>query len=151
MASSFPLLFFDIPILFASFLFPYSPHSHYYPRSHSIQVAQHLAKTYGDKAPRVAELACFTGRRWPVKGRRLVQEFPYIEADVKYAMKEYACTVVDVLARRTSLAFLNVQAAEEALPAIVEIMAKELGWDKKTIQVLLDVQVLPVFILFVYF
>ena len=95
-----------------------------------------MTKTYGDKAPRVAELACFTGRRWPVKGRRLVQEFPYIEADVKYAIKEYACSVVDVLARRTSLAFLNVQAAEEALPIIVDIMSKELGWDKKTIKVI---------------
>ena len=64
-----------------------------------------------------------------------MQEFPYIEADVKYAIKEYACTVVDVLARRTSLAFLNVQAAEEALPTVVNIMAKEFEWDKKTIQV----------------
>ena len=59
------------------------------------------------------------------------QEFPYIEADVKWAMKEYACTVVDVIARRTSLAFLNVQSAEDALPRIVEIMAQELGWGKK--------------------
>ena len=96
-----------------------------------LQVAQHLAKTYGDKAPRVAEMAHFTGRRWPVKGRRLVQEFPYIEADVIYAIKEYACNVVDVIARRTSLAFLNSQAAEEALPIIIEIMGKELSWSKE--------------------
>ena len=98
-------------------------------------------------------MACFTGRRWPVKGRRLVQEFPYIEADVKYAMKEYACTVVDVLARRTSLAFLNVQAAEEALPIVVDIMAKELGWNKKTIQVLLVFKyyVIGIYFLLLYF
>ena len=94
------------------------------------QVAHHLTKTYGDKAPRVADLASFTGRRWPVKGKRLVEEFPYIEADVLYAIKEYACTAVDVIARRTSLAFLNVQAAEDALPRVIEIMAKELGWNK---------------------
>ena len=96
-----------------------------------LQVAQHLARNYGDKAPKVAELAAFTGKRWPVKGKRLIQEFPYIEADVKWAIKEYACTVVDVLARRTSLAFLNVQSAEDVLPRIVEIMAQELGWSKK--------------------
>ena len=48
-----------------------------------------------------------------------------------YAIKEYACTVVDVIARRTSLAFLNVQAAEEAIPCIVDIMGKELGWSKE--------------------
>ena len=46
-------------------------------------------------------------------------------------MKEYACTAVDVLARRTRLAFLNTQAAEEALPTIIRIMQKELGWSKQ--------------------
>ena len=65
-------------------------------------------------------------------GQRLSQEFPYIEAEVKYAIKEYASTAVDVLARRTRLAFLNVQAAHEALPRIVDLMASELGWDNKT-------------------
>lgn len=54
---------------------------------------------------------------------------------VVYACREYACRVVDILARRTRLAFLNVHAAEEALPRIVEIMAGELNWDKKRIQV----------------
>lgn len=65
-----------------------------------------------------------------MKGKRIVEEFPYIEANVLYAVKEYACTAVDVIARRTSLAFLNVQAAEEALPRVVEIMGKELGWSR---------------------
>ncbi|VDP80509.1 unnamed protein product [Echinostoma caproni] len=35
------------------------------------------------------------------------------------------------MARRTRLAFLNAIAAQEALPRIVELMAAELGWDKK--------------------
>lgn len=43
-------------------------------------------------------------------------------------MREYACTAVDMIARRLRLAFLNVQAAAEALPAIVDIMAEELKW-----------------------
>ena len=98
-------------------------------------MAQHLASTYGDKAPEVAKLAQFTGKRWPVVGRRLVDEFPYLEADVKYAVKEYACTAVDVLARRTRLAFLHVHAADEAIPKIVSIMAKELGWSKARMKV----------------
>ena len=96
----------------------------------SPQVAHRLANTYGDKAPQVAKLATFTGKRWPLVGKRLVDEFPYIEAEVKYAVKEYACTIIDVLARRTRLAFLDVQAAEEAIPRIAEIMAKELNWNK---------------------
>ncbi|XP_069472519.1 glycerol-3-phosphate dehydrogenase, mitochondrial isoform X3 [Ambystoma mexicanum] len=92
------------------------------------EVAQHLASAYGDKAFEVAKLAKVTGKRCPIVGRRLVSEFPYIEAEVKYAMKEYACTAVDVISRRTRLAFLNAQAAEEALPRIVDIMGKELNW-----------------------
>ncbi|XP_033900921.2 glycerol-3-phosphate dehydrogenase, mitochondrial-like [Acipenser ruthenus] len=95
-----------------------------------MEVAQHLASTYGDKAFDVAKLAKVTGKRWPVVGKRLVSEFPYIESEVQYAVKEYACTAIDIIARRTRLGFLNVQAAEEALPRIVEIMGKELKWSE---------------------
>ncbi|XP_072274273.1 glycerol-3-phosphate dehydrogenase, mitochondrial [Pyxicephalus adspersus] len=95
------------------------------------EVAQHLAATYGDKAFEVAKMAKVTGKRWPIVGKRLVSEFPYIEAEVKYALKEYACSAIDVISRRTRLAFLNVQAAEEALPRIVEIMGKELNWKEQ--------------------
>ncbi|XP_041117990.1 glycerol-3-phosphate dehydrogenase, mitochondrial-like isoform X2 [Polyodon spathula] len=96
-----------------------------------MEVAQHLASTYGDKAFDVAKLAKVTGKRWPVVGKRLVSEFPYIESEVQYAIKEYACTAIDIIARRTRLGFLNVQAAEEALPRIVEIMGKELKWSEQ--------------------
>lgn len=43
-------------------------------------------------------------------------------------MREYARTAIDMIARRLRLAFLNVQAAQEALPGIVDIMAEELHW-----------------------
>ena len=46
------------------------------------QVAQHLASTYGDKAFKVAKMATLTGKRWPVVGRRLHEEYPYLEAEV---------------------------------------------------------------------
>ena len=94
------------------------------------EVAKHLASTYGDKAFKVAKLATLTGKRWPVSGKRLHEEFPYLEAEVRYAVREYACRAVDILARRTRLAFCNVHAAEEALPRIVEIMTEELKWSK---------------------
>ena len=42
---------------------------------------------------------------------------------------EYAQTAVDFVARRCRLAFLNAQAALDALPRIVEIMSEELGWN----------------------
>jgi len=91
-------------------------------------VAQHLSETYGDRAFTVTRLASRTGVRWPVLGRRLHPEFPYIEAEVRYAVKEYAATAVDVIARRLRLAFLNNQAAQECLPRIIEIMGEELKW-----------------------
>jgi len=94
-------------------------------------VAQHLSDTYGDRAFSVGKMAGLTGQRWPIVGRRIHQEFPYIDAEVRYAVKEYAATAVDVIARRLRLSFLNVQAAEEALPVVVSIMADELGWDKE--------------------
>ncbi|KAF4805717.1 hypothetical protein TURU_000005 [Turdus rufiventris] len=46
------------------------------------EVAQHLASTYGGKAFEVAKIAQVTGKRWPIVGKRLVSEFPYIEAEV---------------------------------------------------------------------
>jgi len=58
------------------------------------------------------------------------QHFFFWTLQVRYACKEYAATAVDVIARRLRLSFLNVQAAEECLPRIVDIMAEELKWSK---------------------
>ena len=46
------------------------------------EVAMHLANTYGDRAFSVAKLASLTGKRWPIVGKRLHEEFPYIDAEV---------------------------------------------------------------------
>jgi len=94
------------------------------------EVAQHLAKAYGDRAYPVAKLAALTGKRWPIIGKRLHPEFPYIDAEIRYGVREYACTAIDMIARRLRLSFLNAQAAQEALPTVVDIMAEELGWSK---------------------
>ncbi|XP_046386754.1 glycerol-3-phosphate dehydrogenase, mitochondrial [Ischnura elegans] len=95
------------------------------------ETAQHLASAYGDRAFAVAKLATLTGKRWPIIGKKLHPEFPYIDAEVRYAVKEYACTAIDVIARRLRLAFLNVQAAQEALPGIIDLMGEELKWSEK--------------------
>lgn len=50
---------------------------------------------------------------------------------IRYGVREYACTAIDMIARRLRLAFLNNQAAQEALPAVIEIMAEELKWSEK--------------------
>uniref|UniRef100_A0A1Y1KFH1 glycerol-3-phosphate dehydrogenase n=1 Tax=Photinus pyralis TaxID=7054 RepID=A0A1Y1KFH1_PHOPY len=94
------------------------------------EVAQHLAKSYGDRAFAVAKLAALTGKRWPIIGIKLHPEFPYIDAEIRYGVREYAMSAIDMIARRLRLAFLNVQAAEEALPYIIKIMGEELNWSE---------------------
>jgi glycerol-3-phosphate dehydrogenase len=94
------------------------------------EVAQHLAKSYGDRAFAVAKMASLTGKRWPIIGKKIHPEFPYIDAEIRYGVREYATTAVDMIARRLRLAFLNVQAAQEALPDIINIMGEELEWSE---------------------
>lgn len=98
----------------------------------SEEVAEHLVRTYGGRVWEVVEKCKPTGKQWPRYGVQLVDGYPYIEAEVRFACQEYACTIEDILSRRTRLAFLNSEAAWEALPRVAEIMAEELGWNKAT-------------------
>lgn len=95
-------------------------------------VAKHLTESYGDRAWTVAALSAPTEQRFPVRGSKISPLYPYLDGEVRYACRhEYAQTAVDVIARRTRLAFLNAQAALEALPKVIDIMAVELKWDNK--------------------
>ena len=89
-------------------------------------VASYLNRTYGDQAEQVAKLA--EGG----DGVRLVKSHPVLEAEVIYAVRhELAERVIDVLARRMPLALLDTEAAKQAAPRVLEIMAEELGWDRQ--------------------
>ncbi|OSX56431.1 hypothetical protein POSPLADRAFT_1175160 [Postia placenta MAD-698-R-SB12] len=95
------------------------------------EVAKHLSDNYGDRAWTVCSFAHPTGSAWPLHGIRLAPGYPFIEAEVRYAVHhEYAETAVDVIARRCRLSFLNAQATLDALPRVVDIMAEEHGWGK---------------------
>lgn len=52
-------------------------------RRSRFQVAQHLAKSYGDRAFAVAKMAAMTGKRWPIIGKKMHPEFPYIDAEIR--------------------------------------------------------------------
>src|SRR3569833_446066 len=94
------------------------------------EVAKHLTESYGDRAWTVAALCRATDKRFPARGERISQLYPFVDGEVRYAIRnEYAQTAVDVLARRTRLAFLNAQAALEALPRIIDIIALDLKLD----------------------
>lgn len=95
-------------------------------------VAKHLTESYGDRAWAVAALCKPTDQRFPARGERISQLYPFVDGEIRYAVRhEYAQTAVDVLARRTRLAFLNAQAALHALPKVIDVMTEELQWDKK--------------------
>ncbi|KAJ5684814.1 Glycerol-3-phosphate dehydrogenase [Penicillium maclennaniae] len=92
-------------------------------------VAQHLTISYGDRAWQVAALSAPTNARFPVRGCRISPMYPFVDGEVRYAVRhEYAQTAVDVIARRTRLAFLNAEAALEALPSVIDLMGEELNW-----------------------
>ncbi|KAK5273594.1 mitochondrial glycerol-3-phosphate dehydrogenase [Exophiala xenobiotica] len=96
------------------------------------EVAKHLAEAYGDRAWTVAALSSPTDERFPVRGKRISPLYPFVDGEVRYAVRhEFAQRAVDVIARRTRLAFLNAQAALEALPTVIDLMAEELKWDSK--------------------
>ena len=59
---------------------------------------------------------------------------PYIEAEIRYAVaNEYACTAVDMLARRLRISFQSVQAASESLDTVLKVMSNELKWSREEI------------------
>ena len=57
------------------------------------------------------------------------QLYPFLAAEVVFACEqEYAETAVDVLARRTRLAFLDADVARAAAPEVVALMGASKGW-----------------------
>lgn len=84
--------------------------------------------------PQIAELVRngYVDRAASLPPRRLVDKYPFLEAEVVFAVKqEYALSVVDVLARRTRLAFLDSEAAVAVVPRVVQLMGELLKWSKE--------------------
>jgi len=95
------------------------------------EVAKHLTTSYGDRAWNVAALCAPTNQRFPVRGERISELYPYVDGEIRYAVRhEYAQTACDVIGRRTRLSFLNAQAALEALPKVIDLMGEELSWNQ---------------------
>jgi len=98
--------------------------------------AEHLRSNYGTRALALAQLAKSEPDLYFKVGdtifyKRLSNKHALLDAEVVFACRqEMACTAVDVLARRTRMSFLDAQAAMEALPRVLQLMAKELSWSK---------------------
>ncbi|CAK7565404.1 MAG: mitochondrial glycerol-3-phosphate dehydrogenase [Sporothrix epigloea] len=92
-------------------------------------IAQHLAANYGDRAWAILSDSTTTAS----STSRILPSWPITEAEIRYGVRaESACTAVDVLARRTRLAFVDVNAAHAALPRIIAILGDELKWSEST-------------------
>lgn len=92
----------------------------------STGTASHLVRAYGGRARDVLRT---TGKDAATLLTPLVKGYPYIEAEVAYAVRhEYALRIEDIIARRTRLAFLNREAALAAIPRVAQLMKAELGW-----------------------
>ena len=84
--------------------------------------------------PLLAALVCPSFRLTsssPLYRSRLIENYPYLTCEVRYAAREYARTAIDVLARRTRLAFLDNKASRAALKDVVDILGEELNWDSE--------------------
>jgi glycerol-3-phosphate dehydrogenase len=57
--------------------------------------------------------------------------FPFVKAEVLWAVRSEMCMKVeDFLSRRTRALLLDAKAAIESAPLVAELMAKELGKDE---------------------
>ena len=88
--------------------------------------AEHLAHNYGDNAKAVLHIAVTEK-----KSARLSPSHPFLEAEVIFAIRaEGAQTAVDIISRRMRFAFLDKQAAKQALPKVIELAGNELNWSE---------------------
>jgi len=86
-----------------------------------------LLAGYGSDAAAIEELQ----DKHPELSQKLHADLPITGAQVVWAVRsEMARTLDDVLARRTRALFLNVRATLAMAPAVVRLMAGELGRDQ---------------------
>jgi glycerol-3-phosphate dehydrogenase len=88
-------------------------------------VAEHLQESYGGRWITVAARSAED----PAAGERIVPGLPYIWAEVQHAVQEeMACTLRDVMRRRTQLEIRDCAEALAVAPRVADRMGALLGW-----------------------
>lgn len=107
-------------------------------RDHQLEpeTAYHLSTSYGTRAFDVAKLCAPSSYSLDghvvLRDNRVSPKYPILDGEIVYGIDyEYARTPIDIIARRTRLAFLDAEAARDALPHIVEVMGDKMGWSKE--------------------
>lgn len=92
-----------------------------------IEAMHHLARAYGMTASEVLALA----RERSDLAQRVISTAPVIRAELVYAVShEMACTLTDVVVRRTSLGSAGYP-GDEAVTVAADIVGPELGWTRE--------------------
>jgi glycerol-3-phosphate dehydrogenase len=92
-------------------------------------VSEHLASRYGSNGTFVKAIESAR----PELAEPIVPGLPYSKAEVVYAARdEMACTVDDVLSRRTRARLLGRDASADAAAEVARLIAPILGWDEAT-------------------
>jgi glycerol-3-phosphate dehydrogenase len=90
-------------------------------------VSRNLVSKYGCRASEVGKLTAAK----PELGEKLDPQYPYIKAEVVYAVRnEMAVIPRDILARRIRLEITDWQVTLNCLPVVAGLMAEELGWSE---------------------
>lgn len=92
---------------------------------HDTAVAERLAQAYGSRWRNVWSYA----QRDGALRERVVEQLPYLYAEVAHAVeREAACTLADVLMRRTHIAYETRDHGVGAAQRVAPIMGALLGW-----------------------
>jgi glycerol-3-phosphate dehydrogenase len=87
-------------------------------------MSAHLGERYGTEARFVSDIM----QADPALARPLVEGLPYTEAEMVYAVRhELACTVDDLLSRRTRIRLMARDASGVAAARVAQILQAELG------------------------
>ncbi len=88
-------------------------------------IARHLHQNYGSEWPKLAQII----QESPENAARLVNGYPFIQAEVIFAARyEMCCTLRDFFARRIRLEIMDWAATLANIDTVSGILAKELGW-----------------------
>ncbi len=94
-------------------------------------IMAHLVEAHGPEHGRVLQIAA----REPKLAQRIVEDLPYIWAEVPYAIEqEMAMTLTDVLARRMHILTEASDNGIAAVPRVAEWFAKFHAWDKARVE-----------------
>lgn len=88
-------------------------------------VHHHLRNNYGDRYNEVMAVVAKDAKLM----KRLAEDSPVLEAEVVHAAHNEHCEhVMDFIARRTRIAFVNTKQAEQVVPRVAQLMAEAKGW-----------------------